>query len=200
MTWINDWRGIVDASGAIETEVGLSDRFSAAVDQSQTRDGRYAHSVHRADSRLHQAITESLLDSLGGDHGFRVQEVSHRRFVPRRGQATSATTEAMRTRLRQRSNGRSDGAMRMKRTFLRRARVSDRATPDEGKSMSVEGKSRSGYIQKLQARLKAHPLAQVSPGLIKGVADHDPSGIATYSQAGAQFASARYGRCRSPSP
>jgi Mn2+/Fe2+ NRAMP family transporter len=53
--------------------------------------------------------------------------------------------------------------------------------------MSVEGKSRSGYIQELQARLKAHPLAQVGPGLITGVADDDPSGIATYSQAGAQF-------------
>ena len=37
------------------------------------------------------------------------------------------------------------------------------------------------------ARLKQHPLAQVGPGLITGVADDDPSGIATYSQAGAQF-------------
>ena len=36
-------------------------------------------------------------------------------------------------------------------------------------------------------RLKAHPLARVGPGLITGVADDDPSGIATYSQAGAQF-------------
>ena len=39
----------------------------------------------------------------------------------------------------------------------------------------------------LWARLKQHPLAQVGPGLITGVADDDPSGIATYSQAGAQF-------------
>jgi Mn2+/Fe2+ NRAMP family transporter len=37
------------------------------------------------------------------------------------------------------------------------------------------------------ARLKEHPLARVGPGLITGVADDDPSGIATYSQAGAQF-------------
>jgi len=37
------------------------------------------------------------------------------------------------------------------------------------------------------ARLKEHPLAQIGPGLITGVADDDPSGIATYSQAGAQF-------------
>ncbi len=39
----------------------------------------------------------------------------------------------------------------------------------------------------LWARIKAHPIARVGPGLITGVADDDPSGIATYSQAGAQF-------------
>ena len=39
----------------------------------------------------------------------------------------------------------------------------------------------------LWARLKEHPLARIGPGLITGVADDDPSGIATYSQAGAQF-------------
>src|SRR5438309_1838727 len=39
----------------------------------------------------------------------------------------------------------------------------------------------------LWARLKEHPLARFGPGLITGVADDDPSGIATYSQAGAQF-------------
>ncbi|MEI6691983.1 MAG: divalent metal cation transporter [Chlorobium sp.] len=37
------------------------------------------------------------------------------------------------------------------------------------------------------ARLEEHPLSRVGPGLITGVADDDPSGIATYSQAGAQF-------------
>jgi Mn2+/Fe2+ NRAMP family transporter len=36
-------------------------------------------------------------------------------------------------------------------------------------------------------RIKSNPLARVGPGLITGVADDDPSGIATYSQAGAQF-------------
>ena len=36
-------------------------------------------------------------------------------------------------------------------------------------------------------RLKRHPLTRIGPGLITGVADDDPSGIATYSQAGAQF-------------
>jgi Mn2+/Fe2+ NRAMP family transporter len=39
----------------------------------------------------------------------------------------------------------------------------------------------------LWTRLLEHPLARVGPGLITGVADDDPSGIATYSQAGAQF-------------
>src|SRR5271170_6787307 len=42
-------------------------------------------------------------------------------------------------------------------------------------------------LQTLWTRLKRHPLARVGPGLITGVADDDPSGIATYSQAGAQF-------------
>ncbi len=36
-------------------------------------------------------------------------------------------------------------------------------------------------------RLKEHSLARIGPGLITGVADDDPSGIATYSQAGAQY-------------
>jgi Mn2+/Fe2+ NRAMP family transporter len=39
----------------------------------------------------------------------------------------------------------------------------------------------------LLERLKRHPLARLGPGLITGAADDDPSGIATYSQAGAQF-------------
>jgi len=42
-------------------------------------------------------------------------------------------------------------------------------------------------LHKLWIRAKQHPLARVGPGLITGVADDDPSGIATYSQAGAQF-------------
>lgn len=41
--------------------------------------------------------------------------------------------------------------------------------------------------QTLWSRLKEHPLSRLGPGLITGVADDDPSGIATYSQAGAQF-------------
>ncbi len=46
---------------------------------------------------------------------------------------------------------------------------------------------RKNGVGRLWARLKEHPLARVGPGLITGVADDDPSGIATYSQAGAQF-------------
>ena len=42
-------------------------------------------------------------------------------------------------------------------------------------------------LQFFWGRLKEHPLSRVGPGLITGVADDDPSGIATYSQAGAQF-------------
>ena len=44
-----------------------------------------------------------------------------------------------------------------------------------------------GPVGILWARLKEHPLSRLGPGLITGVADDDPSGIATYSQAGAQF-------------
>jgi Mn2+/Fe2+ NRAMP family transporter len=47
--------------------------------------------------------------------------------------------------------------------------------------------NRRERLRVLWERLKAHPLARVGPGLITGVADDDPSGIATYSQAGAQF-------------
>jgi Mn2+/Fe2+ NRAMP family transporter len=39
----------------------------------------------------------------------------------------------------------------------------------------------------LWARIKSNPLAKLGPGFITGAADDDPSGIATYSQAGAQF-------------
>jgi Mn2+/Fe2+ NRAMP family transporter len=42
-------------------------------------------------------------------------------------------------------------------------------------------------LKRAWERIAEHPLARVGPGLITGVADDDPSGIATYSQAGAQF-------------
>jgi NRAMP (natural resistance-associated macrophage protein)-like metal ion transporter len=43
------------------------------------------------------------------------------------------------------------------------------------------------HLKDIKSRLSEHPLARVGPGLITGAADDDPSGIATYSQAGAQF-------------
>ena len=47
--------------------------------------------------------------------------------------------------------------------------------------------SRARSLADLWHRVKKHPLAKIGPGLITGAADDDPSGIATYSQAGAQF-------------
>src|SRR5471032_1556724 len=44
-----------------------------------------------------------------------------------------------------------------------------------------------GLVKSILGRLKEHPLSRIGPGLITGVADDDPSGIATYSQAGAQY-------------
>ncbi len=52
---------------------------------------------------------------------------------------------------------------------------------------SVTEPRRLSLIQIYWKRLQEHPLARVGPGLITGVADDDPSGIATYSQAGAQY-------------
>jgi NRAMP (natural resistance-associated macrophage protein)-like metal ion transporter len=52
-----------------------------------------------------------------------------------------------------------------------------------GREKSGRPKSFAGFWR----RLKQHPWARVGPGFITGVADDDPSGIATYSQAGAQF-------------
>jgi len=49
------------------------------------------------------------------------------------------------------------------------------------------GPDRANTLQVLWDRLKEHPLSRVGPGLITGVADDDPSGVVTYSQAGAQF-------------
>ncbi|WP_248798437.1 NRAMP family divalent metal transporter [Pseudomonas sp. MWU13-2105] len=53
--------------------------------------------------------------------------------------------------------------------------------------MDVKGTPRANVFRTLWWRLKEHPLSKLGPGLITGVADDDPSGIATYSQAGAQF-------------
>jgi Mn2+/Fe2+ NRAMP family transporter len=53
--------------------------------------------------------------------------------------------------------------------------------------MQASPGSATARFRKLLDRLREHPLARVGPGLITGVADDDPSGIATYSQAGAQY-------------
>jgi Mn2+/Fe2+ NRAMP family transporter len=51
----------------------------------------------------------------------------------------------------------------------------------------IDASQRESTLRIFWSRLKDHPLARLGPGLITGVADDDPSGIATYSQAGAQF-------------
>ena len=58
--------------------------------------------------------------------------------------------------------------------------------------MTTRGRSTNASLgsfslKAMWQRVALHPLARVGPGLITGAADDDPSGIATYSQAGAQF-------------
>jgi len=53
--------------------------------------------------------------------------------------------------------------------------------------MNADTTQRPGIYRALRDRIKKHPLPKFGAGLITGVADDDPSGIATYSQAGAQF-------------
>ncbi len=52
---------------------------------------------------------------------------------------------------------------------------------------NIDEPQRKNAFRTVWIRLKEHPLSRLGPGLITGVADDDPSGIATYSQAGAQF-------------
>jgi len=47
--------------------------------------------------------------------------------------------------------------------------------------------ARAGLIARALWRKQRHIMEELGPGLITGAADDDPSGIATYSQAGAQF-------------
>jgi len=60
-------------------------------------------------------------------------------------------------------------------------------TNRENLSEKVSAQRQATAFRWMWSRIKEHPLARVGPGLITGVADDDPSGIATYSQAGAQF-------------
>lgn len=59
--------------------------------------------------------------------------------------------------------------------------------PARGECQSQTRRAIFQYLRTLRIRLAEHPLARIGPGMITGVADDDPSGIATYSQAGAQF-------------
>lgn len=58
-------------------------------------------------------------------------------------------------------------------------------SPDPEGDVTAPGGSKPK--RELGRNLWIHPLARLGPGLITGVADDDPSGIATYSQAGAQY-------------
>ena len=51
-----------------------------------------------------------------------------------------------------------------------------------GARRTASAKSRSSWLSRLPIYLKA-----LGPGIVTGAADDDPSGIATYSQVGAQF-------------
>src|SRR6202047_3110493 len=51
-----------------------------------------------------------------------------------------------------------------------------------GARRTASAKSRSSWLSRLPIYLKA-----LGPGIVTGAADDDPSGIATYSQIGAQF-------------
>src|SRR5258708_29065187 len=51
-----------------------------------------------------------------------------------------------------------------------------------GAHRATSAKSRSSWLSRLAGFLKA-----LGPGIVTGAADDDPSGIATYSQVGAQF-------------
>ncbi|VVD99904.1 NRAMP family divalent metal transporter [Pandoraea cepalis] len=53
--------------------------------------------------------------------------------------------------------------------------------------LETQGARSSIWLQGLRKRLSEHPLRRVGPGLITGVADDDPSGVVTYTQAGAQY-------------
>jgi len=61
---------------------------------------------------------------------------------------------------------------------------SDATGPDGG---VAPDQGRKRVHEHLLERVKSGPLSRMGAGFITGVADDDPSGIATYSQAGAQF-------------
>lgn len=61
-------------------------------------------------------------------------------------------------------------------------------TSETEQNMTILGqRGMKGRLAKIGARIRKSPITRVGPGLITGVADDDPSGIATYSHAGATF-------------
>jgi Mn2+/Fe2+ NRAMP family transporter len=62
----------------------------------------------------------------------------------------------------------------------------DRMT-NSGDPKDIADSRADGLVTGWWRTIRNHPLARLGPGLITGVADDDPSGIGTYSQAGAQF-------------
>jgi Mn2+/Fe2+ NRAMP family transporter len=63
----------------------------------------------------------------------------------------------------------------------------EQSLPESDAQSSASPAEKSARDKTWWKRLAQHPLLHVGSGLITGVADDDPSGIATYSQAGAQF-------------
>jgi Mn2+/Fe2+ NRAMP family transporter len=63
-------------------------------------------------------------------------------------------------------------------------RASHSRAPDHARSVGIIGMSNSGTTKESAVR---RFLGVLGPGLITGASDDDPSGIGTYSQAGAQF-------------
>lgn len=63
----------------------------------------------------------------------------------------------------------------------------DRERPRVDEELAVRRPVRPERLTTWRKRLARNPLRKLGPGIITGVADDDPSGIATYSQAGAQF-------------
>jgi hypothetical protein len=72
----------------------------------------------------------------------------------------------------------------------RRERSKEEDKEDKQKNEKVDGDVNVPYDKKSSkkpASLHKNILNKLGPGIITGASDADPSGIATYSQAGAQF-------------
>src|SRR5262249_38749974 len=74
------------------------------------------------------------------------------------------------------------------------SRFPDRGRPQRHDAASTRPRSAMKKTPNIAASGKRSLLSKLGPGLITGAADDDPSGIATYSQGGAQFAYGMLGR------